>query len=115
MICRMCVCVVLRTIIRRDCAPSKNVIFPSTTNLASFCSFNTIYLSIRHVFFLVECIYMERKRVDRSIKDFRRKGEGERVSNKIDVVCEIILFKVIERECQENKSESVYDDGEKTR
>ena len=44
-----------------------------------------------------------------------RERERERVCDKIDVVCEIILFKVIERECQENKSESVYDDGEKTR
>ena len=58
---------------------------------------------------------MERKHVDGSVKDFRGKGEGERVCDKIDVVCEIILFKVIERECQESKSESVFDDGEKTR
>ena len=41
--------------------------------------------------------------------------ERERVSDKVDVVCEIILFKVIERECQESKSESLLDDGRRTK
>ena len=41
--------------------------------------------------------------------------ERERVSDKVDVVCEIILFKVIERECQESKSESLLNDGKKTK
>ena len=41
--------------------------------------------------------------------------ERERVSDKIDAVCEIILFKVIERECQESKSESLLNDGKKTK
>ena len=44
-----------------------------------------------------------------------REMERERVSYKIDVVCEIILFKVIERECQESKSESLLNDGKKTK
>ena len=45
----------------------------------------------------------------------RKKRGRERRSDEIDVVCKIILFKVIERECQESKSESLLDDGRKTK
>ena len=36
----------------------------------------------------------------------KRRGSERKGGDKIDVVCEIILSKVIERECQESKSES---------
>ena len=49
------------------------------------------------------------------VKDAVGKRGGERGSDEIDVVCKIILFKVIERECQESKSESLLDDGRKTK